>query len=408
MKIKQVIESTGLTDRTIRYYIEEGLVFPSYTENYMGRRAYDFTDADMTALNHIATLRKFGFTVEEIRRILADPQESVAVVAEVRARKAETVRQEQDNLDALARLEADQAYTVAELAERLAAPVREAEVPQTDRTVDWKERLIAWLKATPEWVVMLLPVAMLLVIVIGAAIDRRYLQYGEFLQVLPVLGPLVLLPTVAIAAMKLVNRFRFRPVRRATRAGVVGLCLLYMPFAFLCCCPLAFSLYESATDDPAHYLITDPDLPMPQLDWEMFPDEPHTMTYAFEDGAYRQTATEVTYHYYSNYDGCYEVCALWRLSPEELAAEIARVEALMADAGQYLRAVHGSFEYLVATDKAHLSGCTPFDVLERGCWNDVTMFAFNAATGEVRYIACECYRSAPWFMSLDWGGGQEK
>ena len=403
MKIKQVCELTGLTDRAIRYYIEEGLVSPAYTENYMGRRAYDFTVEDVAALNHVATLRKFGFTVEEIRRILTDPQESVAVIAEVRARKEQTVRQEQDNLDALARLQSDQAYTVAELAEQLAAPVREAEVPQTDRTVDWKERLISWLKATPEWLVMLLPMAMLLLIVIGAEIDRRYLQYGEFLQYLPVMGTLVLLPTVAIAVMKLVNRFRFRPVRRATRAVVVGLCLLYMPFAFLCSCPLAFALYESATDDPAHYLITDSDLTMPQLAWEMFPDEPHTMTYAFEDGAYQQTATEVTYHYYSNYDGYYEVCALWRLSPEELAAEIARVEALMADGGQYLRAVHGSFEYLVATDKAHLSGCTPFDVLEIGCWNDVTMFAFNAATGEVRYIACERYRSDPWYMSLDWG-----
>ena len=35
MKIKQVCEATGLTDRAIRYYIEEGLVAPAYTENYM-------------------------------------------------------------------------------------------------------------------------------------------------------------------------------------------------------------------------------------------------------------------------------------------------------------------------------------------------------------------------------------
>ena len=39
MKIKQVCEQTGLTDRAIRYYIDEGLAAPAYTENYMGRRA---------------------------------------------------------------------------------------------------------------------------------------------------------------------------------------------------------------------------------------------------------------------------------------------------------------------------------------------------------------------------------
>ena len=119
MKIKQVCERTGLTDRAIRYYIEEGLVFPAYTENYMGRRAYDFTDGDVTALTHVATLRKFGFTVEEIRRILTDPQESIAIVGDVRARKEETLRQEGANLDALSRLEEERAYTVAELAEKL-------------------------------------------------------------------------------------------------------------------------------------------------------------------------------------------------------------------------------------------------------------------------------------------------
>lgn len=34
MKIKAVCEATGLTDRTVRYYIEEGLIAPFYTENY--------------------------------------------------------------------------------------------------------------------------------------------------------------------------------------------------------------------------------------------------------------------------------------------------------------------------------------------------------------------------------------
>ncbi|MBQ6568972.1 MAG: MerR family DNA-binding transcriptional regulator [Clostridia bacterium] len=33
MKIKAISESTGLSDRTIRYYIEQGIIFPDYTEN---------------------------------------------------------------------------------------------------------------------------------------------------------------------------------------------------------------------------------------------------------------------------------------------------------------------------------------------------------------------------------------
>ncbi len=44
MKIKNVCEATELSDRTIRYYIEEELISPSYTENYLGRRTYDFCE----------------------------------------------------------------------------------------------------------------------------------------------------------------------------------------------------------------------------------------------------------------------------------------------------------------------------------------------------------------------------
>ena len=38
MIIKAICEATGLSERTIRYYIEEGLLTPQYTENYLGRK----------------------------------------------------------------------------------------------------------------------------------------------------------------------------------------------------------------------------------------------------------------------------------------------------------------------------------------------------------------------------------
>ena len=47
MRIKSVCEFTDLTDRTIRYYIEEKLIFPAHTENYLGRRTYNFSEKDM-------------------------------------------------------------------------------------------------------------------------------------------------------------------------------------------------------------------------------------------------------------------------------------------------------------------------------------------------------------------------
>ncbi len=54
MKIKQVCEGTGLNDRAICYYIDEGLLQPEFTENYMGRHTFIFSDSDVRLLTHVA------------------------------------------------------------------------------------------------------------------------------------------------------------------------------------------------------------------------------------------------------------------------------------------------------------------------------------------------------------------
>ena len=72
MKIKTICEVTVLTDRTIRYYIEEQLISPAYTENYLGRKSFDFSQEDMDALKYISVLRRFDFTIQEIRQIIED------------------------------------------------------------------------------------------------------------------------------------------------------------------------------------------------------------------------------------------------------------------------------------------------------------------------------------------------
>ena len=80
MKMKVICEETGLTSRAVRVYIEEGLISPTYTENYLGRRTFKFAQEDVSALQNIATLRKYGFSIAEIREILSDPQNSISII----------------------------------------------------------------------------------------------------------------------------------------------------------------------------------------------------------------------------------------------------------------------------------------------------------------------------------------
>ena len=381
MKIKQVCEQTGLTDRAIRYYIDEGLLSPAYTENYMGRRAYDFTEADVTALNHVATLRKFGFTVEEIRRILTDPQESIAVLEEVRARKEETLRQEGANLDALSRLEAEKAYTVAELAEKLAEPVREVEVPKEDRWMNWKERLIVWLKAPPIWVVMLLPVLLLTAMVVTAVLDFRFLH----VKVAWLGMAITLAPTLVVGAVLVLGRVR--RVRYGVKLALAVLALMwFVPMGLIVG---AFSMdFYSETTDIAHYRQVDDLFYWNETEKELFPE---------------QTGKEGRYYYYCSYDRCQSLYAEWVLPQDEQSAEVARVTDLLSEVEGYHQFQHGSYVCQAVAGDSY-SPEVPFQ--QKTGRHSVTFFAYEPQTGVVRYIVCDEYADAddlPYYMTLDWG-----
>ena len=132
MKIKAVCEATGLTDRTIRYYIEERLISPAYTENYLGRKTFDFSESNIKALNDIAVLRKFGFSISEIKQMLLRPEEIPRIVSELRERKQAHIDEETELLQALSKLNTAHSYTVPELADSLSEPVSNTPLPKED------------------------------------------------------------------------------------------------------------------------------------------------------------------------------------------------------------------------------------------------------------------------------------
>ena len=121
MKIKVVCERTGLTDRTIRYYIEEELLSPSFKENYIGRKSFDFTEDDIARLNDIAVLRNFDFSIEEIRQILKDPSSSPSIIKAVKHRVSGELTTNQKKESLLSSLPEQTAYTVCDLAKQLSS-----------------------------------------------------------------------------------------------------------------------------------------------------------------------------------------------------------------------------------------------------------------------------------------------
>lgn len=78
MKIKEVCQRTGLTERTVRFYVEKGLAAPDCT--YQNGREYrEYSLEDVTRLEQVAVLRRAGFSIEEI----ASMQHSSEAVPEI-------------------------------------------------------------------------------------------------------------------------------------------------------------------------------------------------------------------------------------------------------------------------------------------------------------------------------------
>ena len=71
MKIKEICVKTGLTEKAVRYYVENGLCCPQEYES-RERKYLNFTDENLKELKDIAVMRKLGLSIEDIRLMKTD------------------------------------------------------------------------------------------------------------------------------------------------------------------------------------------------------------------------------------------------------------------------------------------------------------------------------------------------
>lgn len=87
MKIGEVAKRTGLTEKAIRVYVDNGLVHPT-VEQTTHRNSYDFSEENIKELERIGIFRKAGFSIFEISVIQREPH-----------RLPELIRSKQENLE---------------------------------------------------------------------------------------------------------------------------------------------------------------------------------------------------------------------------------------------------------------------------------------------------------------------
>ncbi len=410
MKMKIICERTGLSDRAVRHYIEEGLLSPAYTENYLGRRTFDFAEADVALLSEIATLRKFGFSVGEIRDMLHDSTSIRPTVEVLRARKERLIDAEETLLHRLSEVEIGEDCTVSELAAFLSRPVEGMEVP-TDRNKrnvgdEHSGRLATFLLTLAAF----LPIAFTFLGVFGALQSYRY-------SVLSPIGLFVALVALVPSFIFLLSRLLFKKVhtRILMQTISVVMCMLGFMLNFL---TGSMIISHSSTEDLSHYRRIDIYCPLQndRFYQNLFPLSVYSPSIGNESYSYTEEDCCYSYFYKEFLDYTYHIYAEWTLLPGYFSAEVARVEALydafdpndsfenrfLEDEDYVIyRMRQGTYQCLVL---AVCSEPEPFEAPENGDMFSYYIFAYDEESGRVRYIVDEtqCAIGKPFYMTLSW------
>ncbi len=139
MQMKEICEKTGLTDRAVRLYIENGLLSPAIESNYAGRRSIRFSEEDVEILTAIASLRKAEFSLSDILQMQSDPEQIPAVIAEHRRRLQEDVEKKQRTLRMLEELDCTAPMRYTDVASHLCTANAPDSIPKEDSLMRLKD-----------------------------------------------------------------------------------------------------------------------------------------------------------------------------------------------------------------------------------------------------------------------------
>lgn len=141
MQIHEVCKQTGLTKRTIRFYIEKGLIAPSIV-NKNGKDFREYSKEDVEELVEIRDLRKLLFSIEEIVAIKQGIL-NIKELINVHSNELEKMVQNQmEVIEVLKQLEEQQIQDMRSLSAHLKKMMNKLEIPKEDLRIDNKDRFI--------------------------------------------------------------------------------------------------------------------------------------------------------------------------------------------------------------------------------------------------------------------------
>jgi len=388
MKIKEVISATGLTDRAIRLYIDEGLLSPGISENYSGRKSIEFSVSDVEKLKKISLLRRADFSIAQIKYLDRGGEDAVALLREFI--KEKELKHELDGriLTALNSLTLDEVpVNLENLANRLTDEVLSG-TSNKDLKAEPREILSKLFTAAAS-----LAASLVFGFVLYFNVDYylNAFKYPKFNgNIISLVAALVLFSAFTASIITAAANFKALFTKRISdKRGriteffgwLIGIQLILIIPTFVVIGWMPF--VESETNYYMDYLKVDSYVTSRMADeiYELFPSHiPSDVLKNVSD------EDSITYYYrYSDViDSECDIFAEWSLTDAEFEKEIARIKSTFPDAE--------------TVEKGHFT-CIYIDKYKR-------MFAYCHETGTVRYGISFRLDSnvnpTPYYESIEW------
>ena len=409
MKIKEVIAKTGLTDRAIRLYIENGLVTPENEKSYNGRNNYNFTQTDVEHFEQIALLRKADFSLEQIKTLKSGGESAKEVLIAYLATKKESVVTGQKIVDALKDIPQQEIVTIDYVCEKIKASFENTPLPDADRKATKGELLEKWLMRIPAIIFLafwgLFGLGVWLTYREDFVFPRYYTNPINYIGTAYILIPVL----AAIIVLFLYRKYVLLPEKRKKRRWIAGIALAIA--LLVCVQPIGMASIMlmppvySETDDPENYLSLGRYARAYGDDiYKLFPANIPRSAIAEDSRWYPPDkflkTTKYYYYFQEVIDPSFQIYAEWILPEDEFAEELNRVRNYYPDdANQQVQ--WGNWVCMSFTDDT-----LDFDEAKDKIDYYYLLFAYNEKTGGVRYIASyskDCGREEdPYFLALEW------
>ena len=260
MKMKDVLEQTGLTDRAVRLYMENSLISPSCNESYAGRKNIEFSEEDVEALKNVATLRKAGFSINEIKLLKQGSTPCRKTVEEFIGKTTAKIESDKAVVEKLEAVVSEENLTIDLICESLNSATQEKEIPESDIRLSLAEKI-------EKYFFILISVAGFLWLTIASGLQIFILVSSEFRYIVPETEFYIKWTTliyIAFVSTFLLRKYKIKKNATSSKKRAiisVILCILLIPVGFASYIYNFLSLIDidirSETHSLKNYLVID-------------------------------------------------------------------------------------------------------------------------------------------------------